>query len=115
MYMIMFVLDDPQRADELLIRWEKAGVSGATMVESSGLHRRLRKLIPMRYVFQYGSDYVEESHLTFFAIVPDEATVQACLEATEALIGDLSRPNTGVFAAWPLSWVKGLSKSAIQK
>lgn len=110
MYMIMFVLDDPKRVDELLAVWEQAGVSGATLVESTGLHRRRRQLIPMRYVFQTTSDYVEESHFTVFAIVKDEATVQACLRATEALVGDLSLPNTGVFAAWPLSLVKGSPK-----
>ncbi|MDI6696244.1 MAG: hypothetical protein QME21_14455 [Anaerolineales bacterium] len=113
MYMIMFILDDPQRVDELLAVWEQAGVSGATLVESSGLYRRRRQLIPMRYVFQTTGDYVEESHFTIFAIVEDDAIVQACLKATEALVGDLGLPNTGVFAAWPLSFVKGVPKQGV--
>lgn len=107
MYMLMFVLDDPGRLDDLLEAWEKAGVRGATIIESTGIHRRRRKTIPMRYMFQPIGN-VEESHFTLFVIVENEAVVQACLQATEKLIGNLDEPNTGVFAAWPLSMVKGL-------
>jgi len=107
MYMILFVLDDPDRLDEVLDAWEKAGVNGVTIVESTGIHRLRRQSIPMRYVFQQSSA-VEEGHFTLIAIVPGEPAVQACLHATESLIGDLLQPNTGVFAAWPLTTVKGI-------
>jgi hypothetical protein len=107
MYMILFVLDDPDRLDEVLDAWGKAGISGVTVVESTGIHRLRRQLPPMRYVFQQSS-MVEEGHYTLISIVPGEAAVQACLQATESLIGNLFQPNTGVFAAWPLSLVKGV-------
>ncbi len=105
MYMIWMVLDDPEKLDDLLPAWEEAGVGGVTVIESSGMHRRLRR-VPMRYL--YGSDRTESGNLTLLALVPDEATVQACLEATERITGNLDEPNTGVFAAWPLAVVKGV-------
>ncbi len=105
MYMIFFVLDDPNLLDETLAAWERAGIGGATIVESSGFQRRTKHL-PMRYNFDSGLE--EEGHISLFAIVPDEASVQACLGATEAVTGNLDDPNTGVFAAWPLSVVKGV-------
>ncbi|MBN1537366.1 MAG: hypothetical protein JW908_11585 [Anaerolineales bacterium] len=107
MYMLMFVLDDPGRLDALLEAWEKAGIQGATIIESTGIHRRRRQILPMRYMFQPTGN-VEESHFTLFVIVENEAVVQACLQATENLVGNLNEPNTGVFAAWPLSVVKGV-------
>jgi hypothetical protein len=107
MFMIFFVLDDPDRLDEVLDAWEKAGMSGVTIIESTGIHRLKRQVTPMRYVFQRSS-IVEDGHYTLMAIVTDQAVVQACLQATESLIGDLSQPNTGVFAAWPLITVKGV-------
>jgi len=107
MYMIMFVLDNPDHLDHLLKNWEAAGIRGATIVESTGIHRRLKKMIPMRYVFQT-MENIEENHYTLFAIVESQKIVQACLQATEQLVGDLDEPNTGVFAAWPLAVVKGL-------
>lgn len=107
MFMIFFVLDDPDYLEDVLEAWTKAGVRGATILESTGYHRKRRLFIPMRYV--HGSDQnVVEGNCLLYAIVQDEATVTACLKATEALVGDLDLPNTGVFASWPLSVVKGL-------
>lgn len=111
MYMVMFVLDNPDQLDGLLEAWDKAGIRGATIVESTGIHRRRKMILPMRYVFQTTGD-VEENHYTLFAIVETEALVQACLQATEQLVGNLDDPNTGIFAAWPLAVIKGLPTEA---
>ena len=107
MYMIMLVLDDPNQLDALLHAWEGAGVRGATIVESTGIQRLRRVSLPMRYIFQSAGP-VEEGHLTLFVIVESEALVRTCLAATETITGDLDLPDTGVFAAWSLSVVKGL-------
>jgi len=107
MYMIILVLDDPDHLDHVLEAWERAGIRGATIVESTGIHRRRRKIVPMRYLFQ-APGLVEEGHLTLFVIVESEQLVQDCLHATEQIVGDLNKPNTGVFAAWPLALVRGV-------
>ena len=107
MFMIMFVLNDPNQLDALLESWEKVGIRGATIEESTGIHRRRKRFLPRRYVFQTAGD-IEESHDTLLAIVESYVLVQACLQATELLVGDLDEPNTGVFAAWHLAVVKGL-------
>lgn len=39
MYMLMFILDDPNYLDEVLDAWEEVGVSGVTIVESTGMAR----------------------------------------------------------------------------
>jgi hypothetical protein len=108
MYMAMFVLNDPDRLYEVLDAWEAEGISGITIQESTGLYWARMKFIPMRFV----SPVVERevSHLTLMAIVRDEEQVQACLRGAEAVVGDLSGANTGVFGAWPLSHAKGLDK-----
>ena len=105
MHMILLVLDDPDRLEEVLSAWERAGVEGATIIESTGLHRRKRHLA-MRYSFDTGVQ--EEGHTTLFAMVPDLAVVERCLAATEAVVGDLDGPDTGVFAAWPVAVSKGV-------
>jgi nitrogen regulatory protein PII len=111
MYMVMFVLDDPSRLDEVLNAWEAAGIGGATIIESTGINRRKQaKLVGTSLMAGINrlmtSD--EESHYTLFTIVPDESVVTRCLEAAQAVVGDLNKANTGILAAWPLSVVKGL-------
>lgn len=109
MYMIMFVLDKMSRLNEVLEAWEKVGIRGATIIESTGIHRIRRRLIPMRYVLPTsGSIAVEEGNYTLLVIVDSAELVQACLLATEQIVGDLDQPHTGVFAAWPLAVVKGV-------
>ncbi len=51
MFMIMMVIDDPSLLDEVLDAWQSVGVTGATIVESSGLHRRRATTIGARYSF----------------------------------------------------------------
>lgn len=110
MYMVFLVLDDPARLDAVLQAWEEAGINGATIVESTGFRRRRKGegRVPTRYTFGHTSGFTEEGHYTFFIVVPDEATARLCLEATEKVVGDLNEPNTGILAAWPLSFIKGL-------
>ena len=105
--MIILVQGKPDQLEAVLQAWDQAGVRGATIIESTGIQRQLRRLIPMRYVFQSaGSE--EEGHLTLLAIVETQQLVDACLQATEAVTGDLDNPNTSVFASWPLATIKGL-------
>lgn len=115
MHIIFFVLNSPEQLDDLLEAWEQVGIHGATIIESTGLHRQRSQSAPMRSpAFLPPSIPVEIGHKTLFVIVEDEQAVQACLEATERLIGDLTRPNTGVFAAWPLNVVKGFPKVTVE-
>ena len=40
MYMVLFVLNNPDLLDEIPDAWEAIGVSGITIVESTGVNRR---------------------------------------------------------------------------
>jgi hypothetical protein len=117
MYMILFVLDDPDQLDGMLEAWEAVGVTGVTIIESTGIHRvrTARQKIPMRYMFGSIGTKIEVGHFTLLALVKDEDVVQRCFEATEELIGSLEEPNTGVFSAWPVPFVRGVPKKALPK
>jgi len=112
MYAIIFVLDDPDRLDAVLDAWRDVGVGGITIIESSGIHRRKTRSrrIPMRFGFDQLADRLERGNYTLFALVDDEGTVHQCIEAAEAVVGDLQGPNTGVLAAWPVPIIGGLPK-----
>ena len=38
-YLVVFVLDDPDRCQDVLDAWEGAGVKGITILESTGIGR----------------------------------------------------------------------------
>lgn len=110
MYMVTLVLDDPGRLDAVVDAWAAVGISGATIIESTGIYRQraARRQVHARHAFGGGGAADEFGNVTLFAIVPDEAVARQCLAAAEAVVGDLDGPNTGVLAAWPLSLVKGV-------
>lgn len=114
MHMIMLVIDDPDFLDEVIKAWRSAGVTGATILESMGAYRRETGHIRGRYLFGMPAlaETVGRAQYTLFAIVPDQRTAELTLQATEEVMGDLTQPDTGVFAAWELSLAKGVPDRA---
>jgi nitrogen regulatory protein PII len=112
MYVILYVLGDPDRLDEVLDAWRKAGVGGATIIESAGIYRRqtCRRHIPIRFGFEHLTERMEHCSYTLLTVVEGEETVQRCIAAVESIVGSLEEPNTGVLAAWPAPIVRGAVK-----
>lgn len=107
MFMILCVIDQPEYLNAVLKSWKEIGITGVTILESTGLYRLSEQPhIPMRYAF--GSTSSERGNLTLFSVVESEEMIQLCLGRTEAVVGDFSGPNTGIFVAWPLVFSKGV-------
>ena len=110
MFMVMMVLDNYEKLDEVLTAMKGAGFSGVTIIESTGFFRRFSAKIPMRYA--YGAqDFQEKGNATLFAEVDNEDLLQNGLEAVQAVVGDFNNENTGIYCAWPLMIAKGIQKS----
>lgn len=108
MYMILCVIDQPDQLGPVLQAWQKNGITGVTILESTGLHRLSEQhRIPMRYAL--GSSSPERGNNTLFTIVEKEEMIKRCLEVTESVIGDFDDPNTGIFIAWPIGFAKGVN------
>lgn len=110
---VLFVLNNPSRLTELLQAWADAGVSGATVVESSGLARNLgylqedTPLFPSVVSLTAGH---RAHNRVIFAIIDERVDPDDLLARTEAIVGDLADPHTGIFAVLPVAMVKGLRK-----
>lgn len=113
MNLVVFVLDCAEQCHDLLGAWEEAGALGITMVESTGLRRikaAMRDDLPLMPSLRDLLAGEETHHRTLFTVVPDEATVDRILAATERVVGDLSRPNSGFLFVVPVSRALGLQK-----
>jgi hypothetical protein len=115
--MVLFVLDDPELLDPVLDAWDEIGVTGVTIIESTGINRRKRAR-GVGAPFMAGINRLMsgnlENHYTLFTLVHEEEMVNRCIQAAEGIVGDLEAPNNGVLAAWPLSVVKGVPKTPSQ-
>lgn len=115
-YLVLLVLDDNEQATDICDAWEAVGVGGITLIESTGLGR-------LRYKQGYRDDLPlmpsirsllqgrEEHHRTLFSVVEGEAMVDRLIEATEAVLGDLNLPHTGILIALPAARAIGINRS----
>jgi nitrogen regulatory protein PII len=115
MYMILFVLHDPARLKEVLNTWHETGVSGITILPSSGFKRLQKSAIfrddmPLMPNLDDLFQYEEALNRTLMTIVPSDEMVDKVVNATQELIGDLNLPNTGILAVIPIARVYGLDR-----
>jgi nitrogen regulatory protein PII len=114
MYLIMCVVHDPEKCQDLLDAWESEGVSGATILHSTGLGRmRGNGLMDDLPLFPGLDDLVEHEEYfsrTIFTVVEEERMVDQIVKETEQILGDLSRPETGLLVVVPVLRAYGLKK-----
>jgi nitrogen regulatory protein P-II 1 len=115
MYLILFVLDNPDKLEDLLNAWEKTGTGGATVMVSSGMNRMLnrgfRDDIPLMPSLDDFYKRAEDYHRTLFTIVKDDAMLNKIVDATQSVVGNLNQPNTGILVVLPTAQVYGLEKN----
>ena len=112
MKMILFVLNDPAKVQDLLDAWKEAGATGATVLFSTGMGRLhqsadLRDDLPLMPSLSDFYNRDEKLSRTIFTILRDELVGQI-ISATEKIVGDLNKPGNGILIVLPTDGVHGL-------
>ncbi len=105
MYMLIMVVDNSEHLNGVLEAWVEAGVSGVTILESTGVNRVLPRAQagPMFAGFSQFFGASRVGHNTLFAVIDSLEVAETAVKATEAIIGDLRQPNTGIIFALPVA------------
>ena len=109
------VLHDTTCLDDILTAWEASGVSGITILPSTGMARlrqktALREDLPLIPGIEDILQHAENSNRTLFTIVHGDEMVDKVVAATQAITGDLNLPNTGILVALPVAQAYGLDR-----
>ena len=120
MNMILFVLHESEKLRQVLEAWTEAGVSGATVLFSTGMGRlqqnqSLRDDLPLMPSLEDFLPKVDSLSRTIFSIIDDETVVERVISATERVVGDLNQPNRGLLIVLPVSRVYGLRQRVQEK
>ncbi len=115
MKLILFVLHDAEKLNALLEAWQEAGVSGATVLFSTGLGRisqanALRDDLPLMPSVEDFLPKPEHLSRTIFSMIEDDAVVDRVVAATQQVVGDLSEPDRGLLMVLPVNQVYGLRR-----
>ena len=117
-FLVVLIIDDPDDCTDILDAWEEAGVTGVTILESSGLGRLRRAgvrddipLMPsLRDLFQSN----EVPHRTLLSVVDSQDKVDVMVRSAQDVIGDLDHPHTGFLFVVPVLQAYGLGKRLVR-
>ena len=114
--MILFVLHDAEKLQQVLDAWEETGISGATILFSTGIGRireslALRDDLPIMPSLEDFYPSPESLGRTIFTITDDESLVEKIIHATESVVGDLNEPKRGILAVLPTLRIYGMRKA----
>jgi nitrogen regulatory protein PII len=115
-YLVLLVLHDLSKLEAILTAWEEVGVGGATVIETTGMGR-IRERLALRDDMPLipslddllRTEHEELQNRTVFSIVEGDQAADRLISASEAVLGDMYKPHTGIIAVLPLARVHGLN------
>ena len=108
MQLLIAVVNDPEKVDDILSGYLELGITGATVLQSEGMGRLLTHDIPIFAGLQTLVGGARPQNRTVFSVVSDEV-VDSALELLQDVCGDLASPATGIAFVVPVSRVVGLA------
>jgi nitrogen regulatory protein P-II 1 len=113
-FLVVMIVDDPENYIPILEAWDSIGVSGVTILQSTGLGRLRRTMymddLPLLPRLQDFEESLEVQHRTLLSVVDDDETVTKMVKAAQEITGDLDIPNSGFLFVLPVIKAFGLNR-----
>jgi nitrogen regulatory protein PII len=109
MQLLIAVINDVDRVDEILAGFLEIGVTGATVIDSEGMGRVLSQEIPIFAGLETLISRSRPQNSTLFSVINDEETVDQALAIIQEACGRFDDPATGIAFTIPVSRVVGLA------
>ena len=108
MHLLVAVINQPEKLDEILVGFVELGVRGATVIQSEGMDRVLSHDIPIFAGLQTLISQSRPDNRTIFSVLSDEL-VDPVISLLQEVCGDLASPATGIVFTIRLDKVVGLA------
>ncbi len=110
MQLLLVVLNKVELLESLLERLANAGVSGATILNSTGMLHELARNAEDLPIFGSLRFYLnperDESKTIFLAL--EESKIECAKDIVREVVGDISKPDTAVMFTLPILSVEGV-------
>jgi nitrogen regulatory protein PII len=115
MFLILFVLNQAEKLNQVLEAWETIGVPGVTILHSTGLGRTRQQQgiwddLPLMPSLRSLLEHEELFNRTLFTIVNDESMIDELVSSAQEIVGDLNMPGTGLIVVLPVTKIYGYAK-----
>ncbi len=112
MKLVVYVMNQTDLLDEFLHELNEHDVKGATIMNSTGMARKLVQTEEWEFIGSLRSLYNnprKESNVIFI-VVEDEKT-QIVYDVIKKVCGDLNKPHSGIVFTMPIDNVRGFGTS----
>ena len=109
MELVIIVLNKTDLLDELLTEFMNNDLSGATVLDSSGMGHLISNQFPMFSMFAELDDEKENNSKTILKVVRSIEERERTEELVEKIIGDFKDPDTAIMISLPVSSAKGIN------
>jgi len=108
MHLLLAVINDAEKLDEILSGFLELGITGATIIDSQGMGQLLTHDIPIFAGLNTLISRSRPQNRTIFSVVEDEK-IEPALALLQDVCGELDRPATGIVFTIPVDRVVGLA------
>lgn len=112
MQMLVVVINNSQKFEELLLELSNNNISGGTIIDTMGMAKTLLDVnenIPMFGSLRYILNENKPINKTLFMVLSDDK-VSIAMDCVRRVIPDLSEENVGIMLTIPVNHVEGLTK-----
>lgn len=111
--LVILVVHDLAKVDEILQAWLEVGASGMTIFDSSGWAQQLESgglrddlpLFPSVRSVLLGD---ERTNRTLMSVVSEDFDIEQLIVKTEQVLGSLDEAHSGILLVLPVTEVRGL-------
>ena len=109
MELLIAVINQEDRLDDILSGFLELGITGATIIDSEGMGHVLSHDIPIFAGLQTLISRARPQNQTIFSVIDDDAKVEGAIALLQEICGDLDNPATGIVFTIPVNRVTGLA------
>lgn len=103
MYLLFAVIENEDLLDDLITGWMDLGVSGATVIETTGALQLITQHIPIFAGLRSLTSGGGRHNKTIFTAIHSDELLNAAISFLEMLFDATGKPHQGVYFAAPLS------------
>jgi len=107
--LLIAVINQEEKLDEILSGLVELGVTGATLIDSEGMGRVLTHDIPIFAGLDTLASRSRPKNQTILSVIRDDHTADRVIALLQEICGDFEDPATGIVFTIPVSRVVGLS------
>ena len=107
--LLVAVINESEKLDDILSGFLEIGVTGATIIDSEGMARVLTHDIPIFAGIQTLISRSRPQNNTIFSVIDDDAKVEAAIAVIQDICGDLKGAGTGIVFTVPVSRAVGVA------